>query len=155
MRSSTASSQHLTSWERLRKEARSLEQQIDGKLITYSSSYSAASTQELSLLLQNLERVVEEMRPLASQSNLNISHLYNRHTANLYEYNKEFSKTKVRQAGRQKLYLGLGAFWDKDSHLIYTLLSFYIHRAIYSIRWIDQIYLQMLRPVTMAESTHD
>lgn len=108
VRSSTGSSQqlHLSSWERLRKEARSLEQQIDGKLITYSSSYSPAATQELSSLLQNLERVVEEMRPLATQNNLNISHLYNRHTANLYEYNKEFNKTKVLELIFDKIGLG-------------------------------------------------
>ena len=112
-----ANSNHT--WEHLRKEARRIEQQIDSRLITYShaytqSTYSQANNssfssnlhssnkssavlvtqQELSSLLTQLEKITNEMTPFAT-NNSSCNHLYSRHVANLYEYNREFNKTRV------------------------------------------------------------
>lgn len=77
----------LTSWEVLRKTARSLEQQIDSKLINLDNQES-----ELPALLQSLDRVCREMG-VWTERNPAYTHLHSRHLANLFEYNREFSKT--------------------------------------------------------------
>ena len=106
-----------STWEYLRKEARSIEQQIDNRLISYSQAYSQSFSsssnlgtqsnqsssiliiqQELNSLLTQLERITNEMKPLVTQ-NSSYNHLYSRHIANLYDYNKEFNKTRVGSDG--------------------------------------------------------
>lgn len=109
-RSNTSNS----TWEYLRKEARSIEQQIDNRLISYSQAYSQSFSnldnqsnhsssiliiqQELNSLLTQLERITNEMKPFVTQ-NSSYNHLYSRHIANLYDYNKEFNKTRVGSDG--------------------------------------------------------
>ncbi|KAI8898973.1 hypothetical protein BC833DRAFT_587594 [Globomyces pollinis-pini] len=110
----------LPSWESLRKQARHLEYQIDSRLISYSQS-SANSTntsiqQELTTLLQTLTKVSNDMG-IHAQNNPQYSHLHSRHVSNLYEYNKEFKKTKANiQSQRDHLEL-LAGDYSRSSHL--------------------------------------
>jgi chromosome segregation ATPase len=90
-----------TSWEMLRKQARNLEQQIDSRLILLSqgiqeqSAGSLSSTQqEITGLLSQLTSCTQDMQVHVDQ-NASLTHLHSRHVANLYEYNREFNKTRV------------------------------------------------------------
>ncbi len=99
--------QELIPWEVLRKQARSLEQQIDSRLISLSQSIqdsqpssnasnaSLSLQQELTGLLSQLTRVTDDMQKHAERSPQQYTHLSTRHIANLYEYNREFNKTRV------------------------------------------------------------
>jgi hypothetical protein len=83
----------------LRKQARHLEQQIDSRLITLSQSATSTQPntsiqQELSSLLSSLSQLTESMGAHVDQ-NPSFAHLHSRHIANLYEYNKEFTKQRV------------------------------------------------------------
>lgn len=100
--------QDLPTWflnltrETLRKQARHLEYQIDNRLITFAQSTTSATPntsiqQELSILLQNLTSVTNQMGVWV-QSNSQYAHLQSRHVANLFEYNREFAKTRVHSA---------------------------------------------------------
>jgi hypothetical protein len=90
-----------TPWETLRKQARYLEQQIDSRLILLSQGIqeqsvgSLSSTQqEITGLLNQLTTCTQEMQSHVNQ-NASLTHLHTRHLANLYEYNREFNKTRV------------------------------------------------------------
>ena len=92
----------VTGWDSLRKEARSLEQAVDARLITYSqqstggsaSASAAVQGEEISSLLKKLEFAVEEMKKCVGADSSH-QHLYSRHVANLYEYGREFTRVKV------------------------------------------------------------
>ena len=72
-----------------------MEYQIDSRLNTFQQSAETTSTlQELAKLLQQLERVTEDMVYWV-KLNPNHQHLHSRHLSNLYEYNKEYARIKV------------------------------------------------------------
>lgn len=90
-----------TSWEMLRKQARNLEQQIDSRLILLSQGIQEQSTgslsstqQEITGLLSQLTSCTQDMQ-IHVDRNSSLTHLHSRHLANLYEYNREFNKTRV------------------------------------------------------------
>lgn len=104
----------ILSRDSLRKQARHLEYQIDSRLITFSQSTTSSTPntstqQELSTLLQNLTKVTQDMGVWVQQ-NPSYSHLHSRHLSNLYEYNKEFAKTRVLDINIGEYQVGAGTF---------------------------------------------
>ncbi|KAJ3319181.1 hypothetical protein HDV06_006621 [Boothiomyces sp. JEL0866] len=102
----TEEQNELPSWDSLRKQARHLEYQIDSRLITFSQSTTSSTPntstqQELSTLLQNLTKVTQDMGVWVQQ-NPSYSHLHSRHLSNLYEYNREFAKTRANIKSAQE-----------------------------------------------------
>ena len=84
-------------WDRLRKEARNLEQQIDAKLILLSQMALNSDNKELVGLLEQLDSITKQMQVHVERNPQQFTHLYSRHVANLYEYNREFDKSKEKR----------------------------------------------------------
>lgn len=82
------------SWDALRKEAKQYEYEIDSRLITFSQHKQEITQQELQNLLNNLTRATNEMGKYVDLSP-SYFHLHSRHVSNLFEYNREFAKTKA------------------------------------------------------------
>ncbi|KAJ3354293.1 Golgi SNAP receptor complex member 1 [Kappamyces sp. JEL0680] len=120
------SEDQLPSWEYLRKEARSLEQQIDSRLISFASAAASShqsneasaltvTQQELTLLLSNLEKVTNQMQDWTLKTP-SLTHLHSRHLANLYEYNREFNKTRANiQQQRDHSELLSGGIYSRNN----------------------------------------
>ncbi|RIA90332.1 hypothetical protein C1645_797081 [Glomus cerebriforme] len=111
------------SWEYLRKQARQLENELEQKLTSYSKiaaqvgrsagygpwskggegmtgNSSEAMELELEELIKKLTSVVNSMaevvdRPSATPTNPSMMHMLQRHRDILYDYSKEFKKTKA------------------------------------------------------------
>lgn len=108
------------SWEYLRKQARQLENELEQKLTSYSKiaaqvgrsvgyglgskkndgNSSEAMELELEELIKKLTSVVNSMaevvdRPSTTSTNPSMMHMLQRHRDILYDYSKEFKKTKA------------------------------------------------------------
>mmetsp|Transcript_11577 Transcript_11577/g.28084 ORF Transcript_11577/g.28084 Transcript_11577/m.28084 type:complete len:229 (+) Transcript_11577:189-875(+) len=96
----------LQQWEELRKRARQLEAEVDGKLVSYNrisvsqNGEAAASSLsgELETLLLQLSEVNEQMghcvRDIGPGDGQRLSHVLQRHRELLHDYDKEFRKIK-------------------------------------------------------------
>ncbi|GES86244.1 Golgi SNAP receptor complex member 1-like [Rhizophagus clarus] len=107
------------SWEHLRKQARQFENELEQKLTSYSKiaaqvgrsvgdskgeditgNSSEAMELELEELIKKLTSVVNSMaevvdKPSATPTNPSMMHMLQRHRDILYDYSKEFKKTKA------------------------------------------------------------
>ena len=100
----------MTSWDALRRQARTLESEIDAKLVSYSKlgttmalNASRAGTEvpstmggEIQRMLASLTEINELMRAHVSESGQTaaLMHTLQRHRDILHDYNNEFGKTR-------------------------------------------------------------
>ncbi|KAI9357529.1 Golgi SNAP receptor complex member 1-like protein [Pilaira anomala] len=102
---SIISSNSTKSWEQLRKEARSLESEIESKLATLSKVGQSnglddvGQESETEELLKKLQLVITGMgdfidKPSSTPTNPSMIHLLSRHKDILYDYTKEFRRVK-------------------------------------------------------------
>ncbi|KAJ3288343.1 Golgi SNAP receptor complex member 1 [Borealophlyctis nickersoniae] len=125
--STSANAAAASNWDTLRRQARNLENEIEGKLVGYSrigsgggsagygvgsssssggGSWNSAEAAELELeeLLKKLTWVVNSMSscldnlPSSMPTNPSMMHMLQRHRDILYDYSKEFKKTKANIA---------------------------------------------------------
>ncbi|OBZ88880.1 Golgi SNAP receptor complex member 1 [Choanephora cucurbitarum] len=93
------------SWDQLRKEARSLESEIELKLATLTKIGQSTGLdhtgqeKETDDLLKKLQSVITEMgdfidRPSPTPTNPSMIHMLSRHKDILYDYTKEFRRVK-------------------------------------------------------------
>ncbi|KAI8974495.1 hypothetical protein BDB01DRAFT_729058 [Pilobolus umbonatus] len=105
--------QATVTWEQLRKEARSLENEIESHLGSFSklgqtSVDNTGQEAEVEQLLKKFQRVINQMadyidRPSPVPTNPSMIHLLGRHKDILYDYNKEFRMIKANlKATRDK-----------------------------------------------------
>jgi golgi SNAP receptor complex member 1 len=114
------SEESAPTWDQLRKQARHLEYQIDSRLVLFSQSSSNSNPnttiqQELSSLLTSLGQVTQDMG-IHVEKNPSFAHLHSRHVANLYEYNREFNKTRSNiQHAQEHIELMSGGAYSRTS----------------------------------------
>ncbi|KAI9305168.1 hypothetical protein BJ944DRAFT_162211 [Cunninghamella echinulata] len=110
-------------WDQLRRQARQLENEIELKLVTLSKVGALNSTQqqgsssdinkggqelEIEQLLNNLQDTIVSMghildQPSATPTNPSMIHMLDRHKNILYDYTKDFKRTKANiKAARDK-----------------------------------------------------
>ncbi|CAO3628858.1 unnamed protein product [Cunninghamella blakesleeana] len=110
-------------WDQLRRQARQIENEIELKLVTLSKVGALNSTQqqglssdinkggqelEIEQLLNNLQDTIVSMghildQPSATPTNPSMTHMLDRHKNILYDYTKEFKRTKANiKAARDK-----------------------------------------------------